>query len=144
MPARRSLIISSLVLVVALCGMGRLSWATVDNLKTFKLAYPGKDPKAYSCKACHEGVMGNKDNLNAYGKALKAFNAEQGAKQLTVEEYQAFDAADTDKDGATNAQELEAGADPSDPSSVPPGVQTIQKDDVAPHDTGIKGESGGK
>ena len=108
----------ALTLVVALAATTP-AWATIDNLKTYKQAYPGKDPKAYSCKVCHNGVMGNKDNLNIYGKALKQFKAEQGAKKLLAEDYQAFDAADTDEDGAANAQELEAGTDPLDPASAP-------------------------
>ena len=46
--------------------------ATIDNLKSFKQAYPGKEPKAYTCKVCHEGAMGKATDLNLYGQALKA------------------------------------------------------------------------
>ena len=121
MPLCRSTVAGlSVCLTLAL---GPPAWATMDNLKSFKAAYPGKEAKAYSCKVCHEGVMGNKDNLNTYGRALKQFKAEQGAKKLLAEDYQAFDAADTDEDGAANAQELEAGTDPLDPASVPPTSQ---------------------
>lgn len=99
---------------------GTLAWATIDNVKSYKEAYPGKEPKAYSCKACHEGAIGKKGDLNAYGLALQASKAEQGAKKLTVEDYRAFEAGDADKDGATNLQELDAGTDLNDPASVPP------------------------
>lgn len=95
------------------------AWATIDNVKTYKAAYPGKDAKAYSCKTCHDNAVGKADDLNTYGKALQQFKADQGAKQLTVEDYQAFDTADQDADGTTNAQELEAGTDPLDPASCP-------------------------
>src|SRR3989338_8959310 len=130
MPLCRSTVAGlSVCLTLAL---GPPAWATMDNLKSFKAAYPGKEAKAYSCKVCHEGVMCNKDNLNTYGRALKQFKAEQGAKKLLAEDYQAFDAVDTDEDGAANAQELEAGTDPLEPASVPTPTpaQMIKKNDV--------------
>ena len=34
------------------------AWATIDNFKSYKTAYPGKEPKAYSCKVCHTGTSG--------------------------------------------------------------------------------------
>ncbi len=125
-------VLSGVTLVVVLSVAAESAWATIDNQKSYKAAYPGKEPKAYSCKVCHEGAMGSKDNLNAYGKALKAFKAAMpaDAKKLTVEDYQAFDAVDTDEDGATNAQELEAGTDPLDPVSGPGEDETIKKNDV--------------
>jgi len=120
------------------------AWATIDNQKSYKAAYPGQEPKAYSCKVCHQGVVGKKGDLNAYGTALKAFKATMpaDAKKLTAEDFQAFDAADTDADGATNAQELEAGTGLLDPASapVPTEVEMIKKNDVEvqPGETGIE------
>src|SRR3989338_8144404 len=49
--------------------------ATIDNLKSYKQAYPGKDAKAYSCKVCHQGAIGKKGDLNAYGLAQQALKA---------------------------------------------------------------------
>lgn len=108
------------------------AWATLDNFKSYKEAYPGKEPAAYSCKVCHQGAMGNKDNLNTHGLALKKFKADQGAKKLTVDDYRAFDAADTDGDGATNADELKAGTDPLNPASTPGGTTTPAAPAAAP------------
>ncbi|MBI4354520.1 MAG: hypothetical protein HY595_04720 [Candidatus Omnitrophica bacterium] len=121
-----------MTLVVVLSVAAEAAWATIDNQKSYKAAYPDKDPKAYSCKLCHDGAMGNKDNLNAYGKALKSFKATMpaDAKKLTAEDYQAFDAADADGDGATNAQELEAQTDLLDPESVPVQDETVKKNDI--------------
>lgn len=119
MPSRRS-VWCGVALIASLLA-AEAAWATIDNLKAYKTAYPGKEPKAYSCKVCHEGAIGKKGDLNAYGTALKEFKAATpaDAKKLTAEDFQAFDAADTDADGATNAQELEAGTDPLDAISIP-------------------------
>ncbi|MBI3087318.1 MAG: hypothetical protein HYY91_00295, partial [Candidatus Omnitrophica bacterium] len=128
MPIRRRLSVSlGCVLAVSLA---EPAWATLDNFKSFKQAYPGKDAKAYSCKICHQGAVGKKGDLNAYGAALQTFKAEQGAKKLTVEDYKALDEADADEDGATNLQEWEAGTNWADPKSVPAGVAPIKKNDV--------------
>jgi predicted CXXCH cytochrome family protein len=122
----------------------------MDNLKSYKQAYPDK---AYSCKACHEGAVGKATDLNSLGKALKTLPAPANPKKLTVEDYRAFEALDSDGDGATNAQELEAGTDLLDPASVPaaepaagsgetaapaespaptPGPQSRQRDALSP------------
>jgi len=119
------------------------AWATIDNQKSYKAAYPGQEPKAYSCKVCHQGVVGKKGDLNAYGTALQQFKAEQGAKKLTEEDYQAFDAADTDGDGAANAQELEAGTDPFDTASVPalePSGESVEDHEQIRHPEGEETE----
>lgn len=123
MPAYRGILFSVLTAGLV-AGLAPPAWATIDNFKSYKQAYPGKDPKGYSCQVCHDGVMGNAKNLNAYGKALKAFKtvAPADAKHLTGEDYRAFDAADSDGDGATNLQELEAGTDLADPASIPKGT----------------------
>ena len=120
MPARRRLILTVGVLCMT-CAFGGPAWATIDNFKSYKEAYPGKEPKAYSCKICHLGAIGKKGDLNGYGKVLKAFKGAGNAKKLTVEDYQAVEAEDADEDGATTLEELTAGTDPSDPESVPEG-----------------------
>ena len=103
--------------------IGQSAHATIDNLKTYKPAYPDQ-AKTASCKTCHEGVMGTATNLNGYGKALKQLPAPANPRKLTVEDYQAAAAADQDQDGATTMQELEAGTDPSDPTSTPTPART--------------------
>ncbi|OHE77472.1 MAG: hypothetical protein A3G75_13295 [Verrucomicrobia bacterium RIFCSPLOWO2_12_FULL_64_8] len=91
----------------------------MENGKALKEAYPGKDPKSYGCKACHQNAVGKKGDLNAYGQALQASKGEGNAKKLTVEDLRAVEAQDSDKDGASNGQEWQAGTNPSDPASKP-------------------------
>ena len=107
------------VTILAALGAALPAWATVDNLKGYKAAYPGKNAKAYSCTVCHLGVMGTRDNLNSYGMLLKQLPAPANTKKLTEADYRAAEAQDPDADGATTLQELEAGTDPADPASVP-------------------------
>lgn len=106
------------------CGVvalgGGPAGATLQNFMAYKKAYP--DAKGVSCKVCHLEAIGKAANLNAYGKALEAFKGAGQAKALTVEDFQAFDAGDLDKDGATNQAEVAAGTDPNDPKSVPPAT----------------------
>jgi len=111
-------VVGGLTLAVTLI-LGPPCWATIDSLKSFKAAYPGKDAKAYSCKVCHQGVVGKKGDLNAYGQALQKLKAPATAKALTVEDYRAVEKDDADGDGASNLQEWEAGAKWADPASVP-------------------------
>lgn len=106
---------------------GPSAWATLGNLKSYKQAYPDK-AKTASCKTCHTDAMGKAANLNDYGKALQQLPAPANPKLLTPEDIKAADEADPDKDGATTLQELEAGTDPSDAASVPPGAATASPD----------------
>ena len=78
----------------ALCVTGILaapSWATVQNLKSYKAANPGQEPKAYTCKTCHGNAVGKQGDLNAYGLALQKHKGAGNAKALTVEDYQAVE-----------------------------------------------------
>jgi len=93
--------------------------ATIQNLKSFKEAYPERDAKTVSCKVCHEHPIGRKGDLDAYGLALQALKGEGGAKALTEEDYRAIEDGDADGDGATNLEELMAGTNPADAASVP-------------------------
>lgn len=120
---KRALIIG----LVAGCAVGlpaAPSWATIDNLKSYKVAYPGKEPKAYSCKVCHDNAVGKKGDLNAYGLALQAYKAAAGAKKLTEEDYRAVETEDADDDKASNLDEINAGTSPSDPASAPTADQS--------------------
>jgi hypothetical protein len=93
--------------------------ATMQNQVAYKKAYPGKEPKAYSCKVCHEGMVGKATDLNAYGLALQQFKGAGKAKALTETDYQEFDVADLDQDGASNRAELDAATKLDDPASKP-------------------------
>jgi predicted CXXCH cytochrome family protein len=86
--------------------------ATIDDLKSYKQAYPGQDAKAYSCKVCHEGAVGKKGDLNAYGLALQKLKAPGDAKKLTEEDYRALE-----------QQEAEEGQAPGGSSGLVPKVR---------------------
>jgi hypothetical protein len=104
------------LLTIVLAG-GRFAAATGQNQMSYKKAHP--DAKGVSCKTCHEGAMGKATDLNAYGQALQKFKGAGEAGKLTAEDYQAFDAADNDSDGATNRAELDGGTNPDDATSKP-------------------------
>jgi len=95
------------------------AWATIENLKSFKQTYPGKDPTYYSCKICHQAAVGRKGNLNAYGLALQKSKAPADAKELTKQDFRAIEKEDADGDGVSNIDEINAGTAPGDPTSVP-------------------------
>ena len=80
---------------------GAPAWATMQNFKSYKQAYPDKDPKTVSCKTCHEAAIGKATNLNAYGLALQKCKGVGKAKELTVEDYRAFDKANPPAAAAT-------------------------------------------
>ena len=102
------------VLAMALTLSGP-AWATMDNLKSLKEAYPGKTA---ACKECHLGAIGKTGDLNAYGLALQKAKAD-GAKKLTPADYKAIETQDADQDGASNLDEINAGTNPGDPASTP-------------------------
>lgn len=121
MPVRRSLLVG--VSLCAALALGESAWATIDNQKSFKAAYPGKESKAYSCKVCHQGIVGKKGDLNAYGLALQTLKEGPGkALKLGVEDYKAIEQDDADADGASNLDEINAGTAPGDPASAPEGA----------------------
>ena len=74
--------------VVGMIGAASSAWATMDNLKTYKQAYPDQAAKT-SCKTCHQGPVGKKGDLNAYGLALQTYQAPANAKKLTVDDIKA-------------------------------------------------------
>ncbi len=89
---KRNITVASLSLGIALLASPP-AWATVQNLKSYKQAYPDKDPKTVSCKTCHDNAVGKKGDLNAYGQTLQQHKGEGNAKALTVEDYKAVDQA---------------------------------------------------
>lgn len=112
-PRRLLLVVSGVTILLA----SPWAWATMDNVKSFKQAYP--KAKSASCKTCHQHVIGKGGDLNTYGAALKRSKAAAGAKKLTVEDYRAAEPLDADGDGATNGDELQAGTDPANATSAP-------------------------
>ncbi|MBI4226676.1 MAG: hypothetical protein HY600_00215 [Candidatus Omnitrophica bacterium] len=103
--------------MMAVLGRAVPASATLDNTKSFKQAYPGA--KTTGCKTCHQGAIGKKGDLNAYGLALQQAKAKTpaDAKKLTPAEIKAVEAQDADGDGISNAAEVAAGTNPGDPAS---------------------------
>ncbi len=111
----RVLLISCLLLSVS-----PAAWATMENVKAYKQAYPGKDAKAYTCAICHQTAPMPKGKLTAYGQSLLKLKAATGnAKQLSVEDLHAVESEDSDGDGVSNGDEIKAGTNPSDANSHP-------------------------
>lgn len=108
----------SLIVGVVL-GVAGPAWATMDNFKSFKAAYPGK---LATCQTCHNGLVGKKGDLNAYGTALqeaKTKAAAADAKKLTEPDYRAVESGDADGDGVSNLAEITAGTNPGVAAATP-------------------------
>ena len=74
--------------VVTVLSLGSAAWATLDNLKAYKQAYPDKAAKA-TCKTCHTDAVGKKGNLNAYGQTLQTSKSAGKALKLTADDIKA-------------------------------------------------------
>jgi hypothetical protein len=90
------------------------SYVTHPYMRTFRrvehpaLGTPLADAR---CTTCHTKPPGRK-NLNPYGKDLQKHGGDEAA-------FRAIGTLDSDKDGATNAEEIKAGTLPGDPKSKP-------------------------
>ena len=117
---RSGILIGLTVLAVAAAFISP-AWATMDNLKAFKQVYPPKAGQAApGCKVCHQSLIGKKGDLNAYGLALQKSKASADAKKITAADLKAIEKEDSDKDGVSNLDEINAGTSPGDPTSIPP------------------------
>lgn len=70
----------SLLAVAALSAVASTAWATVEQVKLYKEAYPDTKPK---CIDCHVDKLPKKDaahDLNEYGKKVAAIKAEPDAE----------------------------------------------------------------
>jgi hypothetical protein len=68
-----------------------------------------------SCRLCHGGIFPNGGNLNDFGSDVQA---KLDIRASTVD-FSAIEALDSDRDGASNLDEIKAGTLPSDSSSKP-------------------------
>lgn len=103
---------------VLACGVMLSALATPKMQPLFNRTYPvGKDSDVAKakCAVCH--VKGKE--LNAYGKDIEKEMQARKTKDLTVEILRAVEKLDSDKDGASNGDELKAGTLPGDPKSKP-------------------------
>jgi len=108
------------MLVSTLLALGLMvtAVATPKMQALFNKTYPSpKDsPLAKAkCTTCH--VKGKE--LNVYGKDVQKAMQEKKTKDLTAEILKSIEKLDSDKDGASNGDELKAGTLPGDPKSKP-------------------------
>lgn len=90
------------------------AFALPNDGTLFKQTYGPKEGTALSkagCLVCHVKV-GTKD-VNAYGADLAKHKPRDAAA------FKAIEKLDSDKDGFTNLQEIQAGTLPGDPASKP-------------------------
>ena len=99
----------SLASAVALVAGSAL--ATMDLQKQMAATYPDA-PKA-KCGTCHTKAMPKKGeaDVNAYGKDLTA------TKKDAKYDFAKVEKLDSDKDGASNLDEIKKGTNPGDPAS---------------------------
>ncbi len=101
----------ALMLVAFLAWLGRPETAQANSNDLAKLT--GRYPNAtVSCSTCHTSSI---PALNVYGAAYKS-NGRSAAALATIEP------TDSDGDGYTNLQEINAGTNPGDASSHPSAV----------------------
>jgi uncharacterized membrane protein len=86
--------------------------ATPDFLKEFKVVYPGSNA---TCKTCHT----EPPKRNDFGKAVGAALDETGEQALTKKLLETIEKKDSDGDGFSNIDEINAGTLPGDPKSKP-------------------------
>lgn len=94
-----------------------VAFALPTDATTFKQLYQPKDGTklaAAGCLVCHDKLPATKTGLNPYGTDL----AKQ-ATPRTAAAFKAIEKLDSDKDGFTNLQEIQAGTLPGDPASKP-------------------------
>ncbi len=97
--------------------LAAVAFALPNDLTAFKNAYHPKDGTklaAAGCLICHDKMPPTKAGLNPYGKDL-----DKQAKPFTAASFKAIEKLDSDKDGFTNIQEIQAGTLPGDPASKP-------------------------
>jgi hypothetical protein len=108
------------MLVSTLLALGLMvtAVATPKLQVVFNKTYPAPKDSALAkakCMACH--VKGKE--LNVYGKDVQKAMQEKKTKDLTAEILKSIEKLDSDKDGASNGDELKAGTLPGDPKSKP-------------------------
>lgn len=105
-------VLSVLVVLVFVLGIAGLATANNGAFNDFNAHYPGK---SYNCTTlCHNG---NPPALNPYGAALLANGAT--ANSVSAATFTAVEPLDSDGDGFTNGQEINANTYPGNPASHP-------------------------
>lgn len=119
-PAHRAL---RLVAAATLLCAPLFAAAMPPFLDTFiELYKPSKTTPLFKaeCMLCHTVKGGGKNNLNPYGLDVKSAMTVTRAGEVTAQLLANLESKDSDHDGATNIQEIEAGFLPGDSTSHPP------------------------
>lgn len=122
MPLRRILMLVSLV------GVAACSQATPEILKQFKSIYNKPDA---NCMVCHT----KPPTRNAFGKAVEGALNKTNDGLLTREVMKPLEAQDSDGDGVSNIDEINAGTSPGDPNSKPAAGATTGPEGSAKKET---------
>ena len=102
---RKSNLMSLVVIMAIVLSFSAYSFAAMPDGKNVQEVHSGA---TVGCTVCHP--QGNFKELNSYGKAYN----EAGR---SVEAVKAIDAQDSDADGVSNADEINAGTNPGDAAS---------------------------
>ena len=103
-------ILSILLALIFVLGFARISLADTGAFADFNTQYPGT---SYGCTLCHTSPP----TTNPYGAALVAQGAM--ATNITPAMFVAVEGLDSDGDGFSNIDEINAGTLPGDPTSFP-------------------------
>ena len=105
--------------LLAVVGLATWAMAKPQDSGVFKQVYAPKEGSELAkanCLACHDKMPPTKTGLNAYGKDVQKAAA---GKALDEKILRAIEKLDSDKDGASNIDEIKAGTLPGDPNSKP-------------------------
>ena len=102
----------NLLVLLVLASLSLSAWATPDILKQFKAIY---NKPNITCAECHT----KPPQRNAFGKDVEAALDKTSDGMLTKEVMQTIEKLDSDKDGYSNIDEINAGTLPGDPNSKP-------------------------
>ena len=98
------------LLLVSLAAAPFIVYGRDGYVGDFRAIYPNSAVKLQSCTLCHTSVP----NLNIYGGT---FAANLGSSPQTA--FRAIESMDSDGDGSTNGQEINAGSFPADFGDTP-------------------------
>ena len=104
-------------LLFLVAAAGALAFAKVGFVKDFSSTYgikPGTTIGKSTCAVCH---VGKTAKLNPYGIDLQKAMRAENTKLLTGSVLKKVEGLDSDKDGATNLNEIKGDKLPGDPKS---------------------------
>ena len=133
-------LVFSLFVLTAFLLIPGLSVAKESYQSVFDEFYGFNGSEAGDCSVCH--TQG--ERVNAYGKDFQAKYKQMKKKMkaskesLIVEALKSIESADSDKDGYSNLEELQAGANPGDIRVKPMVASSDQGDVTGSAPTGSK------